>query len=102
MTTRKALYEALWEERYVPPAARPIQPVPFAQRRAYAADLLRVGGVPRTPAEPSPDDDVLRMTDQYRWSPQQVGSVLGLTTDQVARILARHGRRPALEEGLAA
>ncbi|MGW5556885.1 hypothetical protein ACWER9_06635 [Micromonospora sp. NPDC003944] len=101
MTERDALYEALLTERFGPRPTPTVRPVPLSLRRSDAADLFRVGGVIHSPPGPRLDDDVLRMAG-YGWSMEQIAALIQRDEVYVAQVLARHGRGPALEEGLAA
>ncbi|MGW3608969.1 hypothetical protein ACWD6N_03620 [Micromonospora sp. NPDC005163] len=101
MTARDELYEALWKERFGPRPARTVRPVPLSRQRGDAADLFRVGGVIHSPPGPRLDDDVLRMAG-YGWSAEQIAALIQRDDVYVTQVLAKHGRRPALEEGAAA
>ncbi|MCX5066933.1 hypothetical protein OOJ91_13860 [Micromonospora lupini] len=89
-------YDTAWRERF----GRSSPSGALAALREAAT----IAGPPvlASPPTPRPDDEVLRMTTEYRWTARQVAAVLALDEQQVARILARHGRGPAREEGLAA
>jgi hypothetical protein len=102
MTERDALYEALLTERFGPRPAPTVRPVPLSLRRGDAADLFRVGGVIHSPPGPRLDGDVMRMAG-YGWSIAQIAALVQRDDVYVAQVLAKHGRRPALdEEGMAA
>ncbi|MET7949242.1 hypothetical protein [Micromonospora sp. NPDC005324] len=101
MTERDALYEALWKERFGERPSPTARPVPLSLRRSDAADLHRVGGVIHSPPGPRLDGDVLRMAG-YGWSIEQIAALIQRDDVYVTQVLAKHGRGPALEEGLAA